>query len=135
MLRINIAFDEELGPGGLDPLGKLIISDGETEILIDTTYLDSWLTGLIDGLQQLRTKTHVIVESEEPTPIEMDIATDGRLIISHNGKKVVAGGLKELEFALRIAVNRFLSDLKDSPEASQNRLIDPIRRFWATTQN
>lgn len=119
----------------MDPLGKLVISDGDSEISIDTTYLDSWLAALIDGLQQLSATGHVRVDTEEPKPIEIDVVPEGHLLISYKGKQVVAEGLKELELALRAAVSDFLAGIEDCPEASQNRLIDPIRRFWVTTQN
>ncbi len=136
MLSIKCTFDEELGPCGMDPLGRLVISDGHSEIVIDETYLDTWLAGLIGALDTLRSSDHVSVQAEEPKPIEIVVAEPSRhLIISYDQQRVVASGLKELEFALRVAVTLFLESLRDDPEASQNRDIDPIRRFHTTTHN
>jgi hypothetical protein len=72
---------------------------------------------------------------EEPHPIEIDASADGHLTISYEKQKIAAEGPKESELALRVAVKSFLDALKNSPEASQNRFIDPIRRFWVTTKN
>jgi hypothetical protein len=136
VLTINCIFDEEFEPGGMDPLGKLVISDGQSRIVVEPTYLDSWLASFIDALNRLRTADHVSVEiSEEPKPIQIDAAADGHLTISYKDQKTFAEGPREIELALRAAVNSFLDVIKNSPEASQNRFIDPIRRFWATTQN
>jgi hypothetical protein len=135
-LTIQCIFDEEFGPGGMDPLGRLVISNGESEIAIEPTYFDSWLTALIDALPQLSTAGHVSVAvPEEPKPLEIDVSSDGHLVISYKDQKTAAQGRKEFEFALRSAVGSFLAALRNSSEASQNRGIDPIRRFWATTQN
>jgi hypothetical protein len=136
VLKINCIFDEECGPGGMDPLGKLVISDGRSRIVIEPTYLDSWLASFIEALNRLRTTNHVNVEiSEELKPVRIDVTADGHLAISYKDQQTVADGPKEFELALREAVNSFLDVLKNSPEASQNRFIDPIRRFWATNQN
>jgi hypothetical protein len=138
MLSITGIFDQELAgtPGeGMDPLGDLVISDRDSEIRIHNTYLDSWLAGLIDGLRQLATKNHVRIETEEPEPISLDLYPGGRLVISYKEKKVVALGTAELERSLRAAVSRFLNEIRDAPDASRNRLIDPIRMFSVTTTN
>jgi len=136
VLTISCIFDEDFEPGGMDPLGKLVISDGESRIVVEPTYLDSWLASFIGALSRPRTTDHVSVEiSEEPKPIQIDVTEDGHLAISYKDQKTFAKGPKEIEVALRAAVHSFLDVLKNSPEASQNRFIDPIRRFSATTQN
>jgi hypothetical protein len=135
MLTIDCTFDEEFGPDGIDPLGKLRISDENCEIAIDITYLDSWLASLIDALHLLKTAKCAKFETEEPKPIEIELAADGHLTIAYRETKVVAGSLREFELALKAAVSRFLDSLKDLPSASQNRTLDPIRRFWVTTAN
>jgi hypothetical protein len=120
----------------MDPNGTLAISDGSSTITIEPTYFDSWLTALIESLSRLKSNNHVFVEvQEEPKPLQIDVAADGSLVISHEGHKVIAGGRKEFEVALRTAVNAFLEAISDCPDSAQNRNIDPIRRFWATTQN
>ena len=139
MLTITCTFDPEfagmLGEG-IDPLGEIVISDGNSEIRISDTYLDSWLAALIDGLHQLNTKSHVRLEAlEEPEPTYVDVYQDGSLGISYKDKRVVVRGRAELERALRVAAQRFLSEIKDAPDAALNRLIDPIRTFSLTTKN
>jgi hypothetical protein len=139
MLTITCTFDPEFAemPGvGMDPLGEIVISGGDSEIRINNTYLDSWLTVLIDGLHQLNTKSHVRVETaEEPEPLYVDLCPDRSLGISYKDKQVVAQGRAELERALRVAAHRFLTEIRDAPDAARNRLIDPIRTFCLTTKN
>jgi hypothetical protein len=120
----------------MDPLGRLVIADGQSEVVVEPTYFDSWLAALIDALPRLSSSRHVSVAiPEEPKPLEIDVSSNGHLVISYKEQKTVAQGKKEFESALRLAVSSFLDVLKNSPEASRNRGIDPIRRFWATTQN
>ena len=138
MLTITCTFDPEFAemPGvGIDPLGEIVISGGNSEIRINDTYLDSWLAGLIDALHQLSTKTSMRVETEEPEPLYIDAYPDGRLSISYKDKRVVARGRADLERALRVAAHCFLSEIRDEPDAARNRLIDPIRTFSLTTEN
>jgi hypothetical protein len=135
VLKIKSSFDEELGPGGMDPLGRFVISDEKSTISIDTTYLDSWFSALIDALQRLRTRNHVTVETEEPNTLEIEKAPDGGITFSYQGQSVAAKNTREAELALRAAVSPFLDALKSCPDAAENRLLDPIRRFWATTEN
>jgi len=120
---------------GIDPLGEIVISGGNSEIRIKDTYLDSWLAGLIDALHQLSAKASMRVETEEPEPLYIDAYPDGRLSISYKNKRVVARGRAELERALRVAAYRFLSEIRDEPDAARNRLIEPIRTFSLTTKN
>lgn len=136
MLTISCTFDEEFVPDGMDPVGNLVISDGLSRIAIETTYLDSWLASLIEAVNELRTRNHVCVQiEEEPHPIEIEATGDAHLSISYEKQKIAAAGPKELELALRAAVKSFSEVLENNPEASQNRFIDPIRRFWVTTKN
>jgi hypothetical protein len=135
MLTISCIFDEESGRDGMDPLGKLVISDGQSEFTIEVTYLDSWLAGLVGALEKLKAGKEVTVETEEPKPIQIEVGRQGCLQITYDGTVVRAVGPKEFEVALRAAVGSFLNTLKDVPDAWRNRDVDPIRRFWVTTQN
>jgi hypothetical protein len=120
----------------MDPLGKFVLTDGQSWIVIDSTYLDSWLSSLISALNRLRSTDRVTVEiSEEPDSIEIVVAADGKLRLSYKNQNVSADSLKELEVSLRAAVGSLLNVLNNLPDTSQNRFIDPIKRFWATTQN
>lgn len=134
--RIRCDFDPESGRSGIDPLGKLVISDGQSEILIAPTFFDSWLAALIDALERLRSSDHANVEvSEEAEPILVEVSTDGHLVFSHKDRKVIAEGPKEFENALFQAAKSFLDELQDSPDVWRNRFIDPIRRFVMTSRN
>jgi hypothetical protein len=133
---IECIFDQESGIDGMDPLGKLAVSDGSSEISIDPTFFDSWLAALVEVLPRLRTTNHVVVEiPEEPKSLAIEVASDGRLILSYDGQLAVASAYKEFEFALRVAVSKFLDTLNNSPESFQNQGIEPIRRFFATNPN
>jgi hypothetical protein len=135
VLTIECSFDEEFGPVGMDPLGKIAIADEHSQILIENTYLDSWLAALIDTLHRLSTIGRVSLETEERDSMEIEAAPDGNIAISYRDQKLTAKSRRELELALRSAVNAFLEEIKLCPDVSQNRIIDPIRRFWATTEN
>jgi hypothetical protein len=135
VLTIRCAFDEEFGPDGVDPLGNIVIADDCSAILIETTYLDSWLAALIDTLPHLSVVGHFKVEAEEPDPVDIEVIADGSLHISYRQQRVVAARVREFEFALRSAVGAFLGKLENSPNVARNRLIDPIRRFWLTAEN
>lgn len=136
MLTIKCTFDEQTGRDGVDPLGALVISNERSRIVIEPTFFDSWLASLIEALPRLRNPGRVTIEiHEEPNPIEIEVASDGRLAISYKDQKTVAENTGDFESALRAAAGSFLAALKDAPETWQNRGIDPIRRFWATTQN
>jgi hypothetical protein len=136
VLTIKCIFDEESGRSGMDPLGKLVVSDGHSSIVIEPTFLDSWLAALIDALPRLRTTNHVSVEApEEPNTLQIDVTFDGHLAMLYKDQKVSAEGARDLELALRAAVGAFLNELKNCAEASQNRDLVPLRRFSVTTQN
>jgi hypothetical protein len=135
MLTIDYIFDE-LGPDAIDPLGKLVISDGENAIAVDLTYVDSWLASLIDALARITTNNHVVIRvDEEPKAIDLTKGTDGRLTFKYDTATVVAKGVNEMERALRIAANQFVKSVVDLPDAAKNRSITAVRRFVATNQN
>jgi hypothetical protein len=135
MLTIDYIFDE-LGRDAIDPLGKLVISDGENAIAVDLTYLDSWLASLIDALARITTNHHVVIRvDEEPKAIDLTKGTDGRLTFKYDTATVVAKGVNEMERALRIAANQFVKSVVDLPDAAKNRSITAVRRFVATNQN
>jgi hypothetical protein len=116
VLTINCIFDEETGLDGLDPLGKLLISDAENAIAVDLTYLDSWLASLIDSLARIRTNNHVVIEvDEEPKAIDLTRGKDGRLTFKYATSIVVSGGVSEMDHALRIAANQFVKSVVDLP--------------------
>lgn len=135
MLRIDYTFDRELGPDGTDPLGDLVISDGRSEITITETYLDSWLAGFVEAISRLGANHHARVETEEREHMEFDLAADGHLAITFKDQTVIAAGVRELETAVRAAVNSFLNTLNSYPDAWKNRDINAIRRFGAATPN
>lgn len=130
MVEISYTFDEEMGRNGIDPLGTLTVSDGRSAFVIDTTYLDSWFSGLVGAFSQVAAAGYARVEGEEPIPIE--IRHDGeRLAISYGSATVFAANLGEFEEALKETSRRFLDDLKDLPDAPRNSTLDPVRSFLA----
>jgi hypothetical protein len=139
MLTIACTFDEELGPGGMDPLGNITISDGQSQINIEETYLDSWLVALIESIDQLGSRSGCNLKTEERDPMEIHLAFGGRIEISYKDRTVRAEGVRELEIAVRAACVDFFQTLETSDkarrEASCNRSLDPIRRFLLTTRN
>lgn len=119
----------------MDPLGDLFISDGQFEIVIKETYLDSWFAGFVRAIAPLGAGHHASVQTEERHPIKIDFVAGGHLAISYEGQTVIATGLTRFEVALRAAINSFLAVLNRYPDSWRNRDIDPIRAFWATPPN
>jgi hypothetical protein len=136
VLTIDCIFDKELGPDGLDPLGSLVISDGNSEFRIDDTYLDSWLVALIEGLHSLPALKQIgIVAPEEKKRIEVKIAGGGKIALSYGGTTVVAGGRGEFDRAVRLAAAKFLIGVDSVAAEPRNTDIAFVRRFAGSTQN
>jgi hypothetical protein len=136
VLKINCIHDHEGGHDAIDPLGTLSISDGQSVIVVKTTYLDSWLVALIGALEQIRSVDHSVVEvSEEQRGIHLHRTADGRVHMSYDGTTVVAESWRALESSIRTAANIFLKTIDVWPSAGKNEFLKPIRRFVGTTPN
>jgi RHS repeat-associated protein len=130
MVKISFTFDDGAGVNAMDPVGDLIISDGRSDVVVKTTYLDSWLEALIRAYKRVRAEEHVTVRvPEEPQPILIDGLPDGRLTITRSGKAVLAEAPEALEAALKAVSRSFLDAIQELPETSRNKIIDPIRQF------
>ena len=136
MLTIDCIFDEESGLDAADPLGILMISDGQSELRIHNTFLDSWLIALIDALHSLHALKQFLIEvPEEQKSIGLKVFDDGKIEMSYGGKTIVAGERSEFDRALRLAARKFLVGVDSVAAEPRNTDIAAIRRFAATTQN
>jgi hypothetical protein len=136
MLTIDCIPDLEEGPDAIDPLGTLRISDGQSAIVVKTTYLDSWLAALIEAVDRARSVDHFAVEiSEEPSGLHLDRTPNGTVFISRDGNKVIAENWLALERSVRTAASAFLKTVGGWPSAGKNEFLKPIRRFVGITPN
>jgi hypothetical protein len=133
MIDIKLTFEEDTGLDGVDPVGDITISDGSSSIVLDMTYLDSWLTALIAGYKRVRGANHVAVEvAEEPAALHIDVTPKGLLSISYENQTLIPQSPEALEVALKNA-SKFLLDALDTlPDSPRNSFLDPIREFIST---
>ncbi len=131
MLKISVTLDLEDGPDAINVLGDLIISDEQSKITLETTFLDSWLIALMEVLPRLSTADHLIVEvDEEPKPLRLDIDADERILVSYEHEVVVAQTLAELIEAIADAAGALLTALKHVSEVEKNPDIAVISQFY-----
>jgi hypothetical protein len=131
MLKISVSLDLEDGPPDfLDLLGDLRISDGQSTITLETTFVDVWLVSLIHALPRLQSVEHVVVEAEEPIPLRVDVDSDGSLLISNGRDSVVARTVGELQSAIREAAGALLNATRDIPNIETNPDLALISQFY-----
>jgi hypothetical protein len=131
MLKISVRLDLEDGPPDpLDILGDLVISDGQSTITLETTFVDVWLAALIEALPRLQSVEHVVVEAEEPIPLRVDVDSEGSLLISDGQGAVVARSISELQSAIKVAAGALLNAMRAIPNTENNRDLAKIGKFY-----
>jgi hypothetical protein len=136
MIDIKLALEKEAGLDLIDPLGDITISDGSSSIVLNTTYLDSWLAALIAGYKRVRGANHVSVEvAEEPIPLHIEVTPNGMLSISYEDQALIPQPPEALEAALKKASKFLLEALGTLPDGPRNSFLDPIREFISTGSN
>jgi hypothetical protein len=136
MIDIKLAFEKEAGLDLMDPLGDITISDGSSSIVLNTTYLDSWLAALIAGYKRVRGANHVSVEvAEEPIALHIEVTPNGLLSISYEDQALIPQPPEALEAALKKASKFLLEALGTLPDGPRNSFLDPIREFISTGSN
>jgi hypothetical protein len=134
MLKISVTLDHEDGPPDpLDILGNLVISDEQTTITLETTFVDVWLVALIDALPRLQSVEHVVVEAEEPIPLRVDVDSEGSLLISSGQEAVVARSISELRSAIKDAAGALLNAMRAIPNAENNPDLALIEQFYRSS--
>ena len=131
MLKISVRLDLEDGPPDpLDILGDLVISDGQSTITLETTFVEVWLAALIEALPRLQSVEHAVVEAEEPIPLRVDVDSEGSLLISDGQGAVVARSISELRSAIRDAAGALLNAMRAIPNTENNPDLAKIGQFY-----
>jgi hypothetical protein len=131
MLTIKLHLDEDCGLDEIDVLGDLIISDNRSTIVVNTTYVDSWLAELIDAADRLAKESHVEVAApEEPVRIRLELGSDNRVTLSLKDQIVVADSMSDFSAALKGAAKSLLDAVGNLPRSRENTILDPIRKYY-----
>jgi hypothetical protein len=133
VFRIVCVFEKESGADVRDPLGDVEFSDGRSSILVRTTYLDSWIEGLIKSLVEIRTgKSTQVGIPEEPNSLHVEVGADGKVTVRGGDSVVTADDKRAFENALLEASRFFLSRIADKEDPSDNPAVQKIRNFCKT---
>ena len=133
-MRIVWRLDEEMP---LDPeslLGDIILSDGDTVLQEQQTYIDSWLDALITGLQAVQVGKAIRVEIlEEPDPLVFEPVERG-VRISYHAMAIEVKSVEALHSALLLTATAFLQKLAGVKGWERNTLLHGIRDFVSNPQ-
>jgi len=125
-MKISFKLDQDEGIDPTDPLGDIRIG----ELLVESTYLDSWFDVLIDGYKSLKNRETVTLEIwEEPEVITFEpFAMEFK--ISYGTKELFLSDLDEFYQSLYAAAKDFLSQLEQEGEnLSELPILLKIRDF------
>ena len=129
-MKIFFTLYEDEGIDPIDPVGDIILTDGQTDLLVESTYLDSWFETLIDGLEGLQSgKKSKLEIVEEPGSIIFEPLTSG-FKISYRGREIMIENLANLIEELTTATQEFISKLNLQGEVSnKNTILPKIQDF------
>ncbi len=130
MFYIRCIFEAESGLDVTNPLGNLQIGDDCSELVVPTTYLDSWLEALVNTIPKIRGDAELTVSiPEEPEGMQIKSLPNGAVSVRFKTKRVLAASKREFEDALRNTSLTFLSALGAMEGADSNPAIVLIRKF------
>lgn len=129
-MNISFTIDQEAGIDPHEPLGNITISDGNSRLSIESTYLDSWFDVLIDGLNGLKTQNKLTLEIlEEPEVITFENLLS-HFKITYRKQELFFSNLKEFHQALLISTKEFLSQLQPNVKNLGNfPILNKINHF------
>src|SRR4029434_6426476 len=134
-MKIAWRLDEDMP---LDPeslLGDIILSDGDTVLQEQQTYIDSWLDALITGLQAMQVGKAIQVEIlEEPDPLVFEPAERG-VRLSYRAMVIEVKSVEALHNALLLTATAFLQKLAGLKGWERNALLHSIRDFVSNSQD
>ena len=133
-MKIVWRLDEEMP---LDPeslLGDIILSNGDTVLQEQQTYIDSWLDALITGLQAVQVGKAIQVEIlEEPDPLVFEPVERG-VRLSYRAMTIEVKSVEALHSALLLTATAFLQKLARVKGWERNTLLHGIGDFVSNSQ-
>lgn len=120
-------YEEELDP--IDPVGDITLTNDQTRIQVESTYLDSWFDTLITGIQAVQSGNKLTLEiAEEPDVLKFE-PSNGGVKISYQNQALVVSRIDEFIRALKLAANDFVLKLDQLQGFEYNKLLSLIRDF------
>ena len=133
-MKIVWRLDEEMP---LDPeslLGDIILSNGDTVLQEQQTYIDSWLDALITGLQAVQVGKAIRVEIlEEPDSLVFEPVERG-VRLSYRAMAIEVESVEAFHGALLLTATAFLQNLAGVKGWERNTLLHGIRNFVSNAQ-
>ena len=129
-MKILFTLDSSDGIDPKDPIGDITITDEQTLLSIESTYLDSWFETLIDGFKSLKINQKITLEiMEEPESITFEPISQG-FKISYRKRVLFLSNLNEFLQPLLLSAQEFLA-LLDQNEIKPENLLNllSIRQF------
>ncbi len=129
-MKISFTLDQDDGIDPNDPIGDILITNDHTQLLIKSTYLDSWFDVLIDGYKSLQNRNKITLEIiEEPDAVTFETVLKG-FKINYGKQELFFSDLNNFYQSLLISAKEFLLQLEQSQENLANfPLLSKIRSF------
>ena len=119
-MKILFALDQDEGIDPNDPIGDIVITNAQTRLSVESTYLDSWFDVLIDGYKSLQNQNKITLEIvEEPDVITFETVLNG-FKVSYGKQKLLFSDLNEFYQSLLTSAKELLFQLDQSQENLSN---------------
>lgn len=126
MINIKWTLDEEEGIDPIDPLGDITLTDGRTSFSVESTYLDSWFSALITGINAVKSGHMATVEVAEEPDILIFEPWESGMILFYQNSSLRVNKIEEFMEIFRHAVQKFLCQVDN---CERNPLLNLIRDF------
>lgn len=129
-MKIYFTLYEDGGIDPIDPVGDIILTDGQTEIQVKATYLDSWFEVLINGLEGCQEGKKLQLEiPEEPDSLTIRPFNSGFKLNCKN-KEIIVENFANFRKEIVKTTQEFLVKLNlTNIGNSQNPVIQKIQEF------
>ena len=129
-MKIYFTLYEDGGSDPIDPLGDIILTDGQTEIQVKATYLDSWFEVLIDGLEGCQEGKKLQLEiPEEPDLLAIKPFNSG-IKLSYKNKEIIVENFPDFRKEIIRTAQKFLVKLNLIDIGNiQNPVLQKIQKF------
>lgn len=129
-MKIYFTLYEDGGIDPIDPVGDIVLTDGQTEIRVKATYLDSWLEVLLDGLAGFQKGEKLQLEiPEEPDFLVVEPFNSG-FKISYKEKQIIAKSFTDFSKEIARVSQDFLVKINQKNVGKEsNPILQKIQEF------
>lgn len=131
MKYLELTFDLDSGIELANPLGDLTIRGEKSEIKAKSVFLDTFLEGLVKGIDALAEKNEISIDTfDEPNPIIFS-RIENDISISYESDSVMIPNYLEFKNELIRIIQYFLKIVDDESKLQQNKTVDykELRNF------